>query len=182
VRGRKPKLTWQVQQEIVGYLRTGAYLETAASAVGIHRTTLFRWLKKGEEASRGRYHDFYRAVSQAQSEFEIRSHVTILKAGQVDWKAAAWGLERRFPERYSRQFNAGMRAASEQLLDHLQSTLTTSEFTPVLKSLEGQPPPGDVPPNAQDVRKRLLKRIQEFQEEAQRETKGHDPKDASGKG
>lgn len=175
MRGRKPKLTWQVQQQIVQHLKVGAYLETAAEAVGIHRTTLFRWIQKGEEAARGRYRDFYVAVAQAQSEFEIRNQVTILKAAQTEWRAAAWNLERRFPERYGAQFNAGMRMASEQLVEHLQAQLTPAQFAPVRRTLEGLPATPEPPLSPEQAEEQLSARMHEIIERRKNKPQGSGP-------
>ena len=42
------------------------------------------------------------AVNRAVAESESRDLATILKAAQSQWQAAAWRLERRFPEKYGR--------------------------------------------------------------------------------
>jgi hypothetical protein len=41
-------------------------------------------------------------VNKAVAESESRDLATILKAAQSQWQAAAWRLERRFPEKYGR--------------------------------------------------------------------------------
>lgn len=184
VRGRKPKLTWQVQQQVVQFLRTGATLEAAAGAVGIHRTTLQRWLEKGDHDTRGRYHNFFAEVTKAQSEFEIRSQATILKAAQTDWKAAAWGLERRFPERYGKQFNAGLRTGLEQLLNHLQCVLPAEAFDAVLKSLELAPANAEAPKDRSKIRQQMEEKLQRLADEyeARRDARKSAGSDAAGGG
>ena len=51
--GRPTKLTPEVQTTIVNALAAGVYLETAASAAGINRATLNRWLKEGNRHQNG---------------------------------------------------------------------------------------------------------------------------------
>jgi len=50
----------------------GNYLDTAATAAGVHKTTLHRWLRLGREQKRGRYKKFVEAVEKAQGEAEAR--------------------------------------------------------------------------------------------------------------
>jgi len=82
---RPTKLTVEVQEKIVGYLRQGNYLETAAAAVGIDRTTLRDWQRRGERAAaagkRGKYRAFSLAVEKARAEAEIMGLGVITRAG-----------------------------------------------------------------------------------------------------
>jgi hypothetical protein len=48
------------------------------------------------------YAAFSAAVEKALAEAESRDLATILKASAKNWTAAAWRLERRYPERYGR--------------------------------------------------------------------------------
>ncbi len=163
MRGRKPKLTFAVQERIIGLVRAGNYLETAAGVCGIHRTTLFRWLEKGEKQTRGKYHEFCLAVRQAQSECVARNQMMISKAAQTDWKAAAWYLERAAPQRYGKQYKAGSRETAEQMLAHLEATLERSKFVDVLRSLQGTPSSGTPKqsPKVQDLLSGLSKSMNE---------------------
>lgn len=98
---RKTKLTPEVQEKILRHLRIGAYVETAAAAAGISRDTFYDWLKKGAKG-KAPYATFSGAVDQALAESEARDLATILAASKTQWTAAAWRLERRFPDRYGR--------------------------------------------------------------------------------
>ena len=97
----KSKLTPELQEKILRHLRIGAYVETAAACVGISRDTFYQWMKKGARGQKP-YVAFAQAVDQALAESEARDLGTILKASQASWQAAAWRLERRFPDRYGR--------------------------------------------------------------------------------
>lgn len=68
----RPKLEPAVTQRIVDLVRAGNYLEVAATAAGIHRSTLHRWLKLGREQPRGRYRRFLDAVEKALADAEAR--------------------------------------------------------------------------------------------------------------
>jgi hypothetical protein len=97
----KTKLTPELQEKILLHLRLGAYVETAAACSGIHKDTFYEWMRKG---ARGQmpYAAFAEAVHKALAEAESRNLATILKASGKYWVAAAWLLERRYPEKYGR--------------------------------------------------------------------------------
>jgi len=100
--GRPTKLTLEVQKAIVDALAAGTYLETAAAAAGIERHTLLAWLKKGAVSASGKQKEFSTAVKKALANAEIRFGATIAVASQAQWQAAAWLLERRYPDRWGR--------------------------------------------------------------------------------
>jgi hypothetical protein len=99
--GRKTKLTPERQAKIVNAIRAGSYVETAAAAAGIDKVTLYRWLKRGGRFPGTIYADFADAVNEATAQAEMRDVLTISKAaGEGDWRAAAWRLERKYPKRW----------------------------------------------------------------------------------
>ena len=97
--GRPTKLTPEVQQTIVNALAAGVYLETAAFAAGITRETLNEWLRNGAKFQTGVQKGFSDAVKKALASSELRHAATISVASQSQWQAAAWILERRWPQR-----------------------------------------------------------------------------------
>lgn len=102
--GAPTKLTPDVQKAILAYIRAGAYVETAAAAAGIDKTTFYDWLKRGAAQRKGIYRDFSNAVEKAQAEAEIRDIARIDKAASDGvWQAAAWRLERKHSERWGRK-------------------------------------------------------------------------------
>jgi hypothetical protein len=58
-------------------------------------------MKRGGKGEKP-YRQFADAVDQAMAESEARDLAVILKAAEKNWTAAAWRLERRFPDRYGR--------------------------------------------------------------------------------
>lgn len=96
---RPTKLTPKLQEQVVGYLRAGAYVETAAAAAGIARDTLYVWLRRGARGD-APYADFAQAVEHAQALAELRDVAIIGKAAETQWQAAAWRLERKLPQRW----------------------------------------------------------------------------------
>lgn len=98
--GRKTRLTPERQAKIVNAIRAGAYIETAAAAAGINKTSLYAWLKKGERYPGTIFSAFADAVNEALAQAEMRDVLAISKAAGEDWRAAAWRLERKFPGRW----------------------------------------------------------------------------------
>lgn len=85
-------------------LQQGAFLQEAAAAAGIDRRTIYNWLHLGRRLRRGRVGRWAQAVDQTIALTEIRS-LSILRAAAAAgvWQAAAWWLERRFPQRWRRR-------------------------------------------------------------------------------
>lgn len=99
--GRPAKLTKEATEKIIAAMRAGAYIETAAALAGIHRDSLYEWLKRGAASPASEYGKFAQAVEKALAESELRDLTNIMAAAQTQWQASAWRLERRYPERYS---------------------------------------------------------------------------------
>jgi hypothetical protein len=100
-RGRRPKLTPEVQALIVTYLRAGNYVETAAVLAGIHKDTFYDWVKRGRRGE-AQYEAFVLEIDRAMAHAEAREVARIVKAAEREWQAAAWRLERRYPQRWGR--------------------------------------------------------------------------------
>jgi hypothetical protein len=111
-RKAKSKLTPELQEKILLHLRVGAYVETAAACAGIHKDTFYEWMKKGARGI-APYAAFADAVHKAIAESESRDLATVLRASTKYWQAAAWRLERRFPEKYGRNDRVKVEAKVE---------------------------------------------------------------------
>ena len=101
-KGRPTSLTPETGERIIGFLRLGNYIETACNASGIHKDSFYEWLKRaktGEEP----FAKFASQVDEAVALAEARDLQTIQKASGEQWQAAAWRLERRYPERWGRR-------------------------------------------------------------------------------
>jgi transposase len=103
-RGRPSKLTQELQEKICGALRTGASIETAAAHAGVHRDTVYDWLRRGEEEAKGPHAAFVESARKAQSDCEMACLAMIKKdALNGSLPAATWLLERRFPGQWGRR-------------------------------------------------------------------------------
>lgn len=112
---RRCKLTPRVHEKIVSNLRNGAYKTVAAQEAGIARSTFNNWMERGEmeearleegfAATPGekKYLDFKKDVDKAMAQAEVNAVKVIQEAGSLGtWQAAAWYLERSFPQRWAK--------------------------------------------------------------------------------
>ena len=86
-RGRRTKLTPEVQKKIVDALHDGNYFEVACEYAGISRITGLEWLQRGRgehptQTQLPIYVDFVDAVTRAQAEDEVHTIARLKKAGQ----------------------------------------------------------------------------------------------------
>lgn len=116
-RGRPTRLNYSVQEKIVQAIRAGNYIETAAAYAGIHKSSLYEWLNRGErekqrvakdpkfkiQKKEAPFVDFSNAVQKALADAEVRDVAIIGRAAEEQWQAAAWRLERKFPDRWGRK-------------------------------------------------------------------------------
>lgn len=123
--GRTTALTPETHERIVELVRAGNYIETAAGAAGIHKTTFYNWLDRGQnERDRLRanpdaepdvdesiFLDFLNAIEKARHEAEARNVAIIQKAAISTWQAAAWYLERTQPKKFARMEKAEITGA-----------------------------------------------------------------------
>jgi len=104
--GRPSKLTPEAQEIICDHIRAGSYLNVAAQTIGVAPETISEWKLWGREDIQNGVEDsiyarFWEAVARAEAQAEFAGVLRIRSAGIADWKAEAWFLERRFPERWS---------------------------------------------------------------------------------
>lgn len=90
--GRPTKLTPELSDSIVAAVRSAQFVEVAAAMVGVHKETLYAWLRRGAEArtKAGRLNDqdrrcreFSDAVGTALAEAEAYTIGGVLEAGRV---------------------------------------------------------------------------------------------------
>lgn len=125
--GRPTKLTAEVHQAIISAMEDGATIIVAIRSVGVASTTYRRWMEQGK--SKASEHEHYRlfrvAVKRARATAELNAIKVIKRAQNDNWAAAAWFLERSFPERWSR----GERSKpTEKATDPLRVIVTYKEL------------------------------------------------------
>jgi hypothetical protein len=99
---RPTKLNSTITHKIVNLVRAGNYRETAAAAAGISPKTLRNWLHRGAKAGKANaaYAQFSADLDVAEAEAEARDNKKISDAPEKDWRAAAWRLARKNPDRW----------------------------------------------------------------------------------
>jgi hypothetical protein len=131
--GRPTKLSPERANKILESLRAGIGRNATIEAVGVGRTTFYRWLELGAKTRSGKYRDFRNRIRQAEACAQIRcivaiqrvamggelvSKMTVYKPdGTVierqrfmmpDFRAACWWLERRYPAQWGRRTGADL--------------------------------------------------------------------------
>jgi hypothetical protein len=99
VAGRPSKLTAERRDDLTLLLAEGVPVGVAARSVGVSPRSLRRWLAEGDLRERVAELRSARRV-QPDAISEARLALLILKASEHDWRASAWWLERRWPERW----------------------------------------------------------------------------------
>ncbi|MBM3268913.1 MAG: helix-turn-helix domain-containing protein [Candidatus Sericytochromatia bacterium] len=100
--GRPSKLTPEAAEIVATAIRAGASREAAAAQAGIARSTLYDWCKRGESGDE-QFTWFSDTLKKAEADLEAKALAHILEAAGKSWQAAAWLLERRFPDRWGRR-------------------------------------------------------------------------------
>jgi hypothetical protein len=96
-RGAPNKRTPEIRERVLEGLRLGMSLDSASKYAGLHYDTLNEWRKADP--------DFSDAVEKARAVMEATMLALIQKSAVGgSWQAAAWKLERIFPEKYGRKY------------------------------------------------------------------------------
>lgn len=102
-RGRRLKLTPELQKNICDALAVGMTDATGCAHVGISKPTFYRWLSTGEGAERGKYREFRDAVVRARQMAGAAATVALRSHFAQDWRACLAYLERRDRENWGRE-------------------------------------------------------------------------------
>jgi hypothetical protein len=116
-KGRPTKLNQDTQSRIVQAIELGATYELAASYAGITYDTLNGWVNRAKAELDRRekanvkprieeqlYIEFFHALKTAEGRAAVKWLAKIEQAAsEGNWQAAAWKLERRYPQEYGRR-------------------------------------------------------------------------------
>lgn len=97
--GRPTKQCPELEDVILRGIIAGLRPAVAAQVAGIDRTTLERWRKADA--------NFAQQIESAEASSEMENLQRINRAAARNWKAAAWILERRFPEHWGTKLQIG---------------------------------------------------------------------------
>jgi len=98
----------RLNKKIIGiaaqHIRAGTPQKYVASIIGVSEHTWYAWLKAGENKKRKIFVQFYQAIEKAKAEAISRNVMLINQAAQNGtWQAAAWWLERRYPQEFGKR-------------------------------------------------------------------------------
>ncbi len=151
--GRPTKLTKELLAEYAEILPQCLYLETAADLVGVRRQTVRNWLRRAARAlqqaaktsspipaSEQLFVEFHQMHKRALAEGERVAVNQLRQAGEKSWNAAAWLLERRYPQHWSTkaQIDLTARVADQSAEDLAQRIREHPEVVVTLHAALGQ--------------------------------------------
>lgn len=100
--GRPTKFTTTTKRRIYKALRLGATKRLASQFAGLSYETMRSWERRGEDDEGGPYSVFLASVKRCQAEACMKALEAINEASPKHWQAAAWLLERRYPEEWGK--------------------------------------------------------------------------------
>lgn len=114
---KKYKATPQTIKIILDAIAEGLTQRDAAALAGISEDTLSLWKKDS---------DFSEQMRQKEIECKQKHLRIINKAGEKDWKASAWFLERKFRNEYSPHSSVDVGATErlQELGNYIKQVLT----------------------------------------------------------
>jgi hypothetical protein len=80
------RLTPEVEQTLLTYVRAGGFPNVAAAAAGLPADVFARWLRKGRApGARRRYRDFRESVLRAAAQARMAAEVQVFQKRPLDW-------------------------------------------------------------------------------------------------
>ena len=131
---KKGKYTQVLAHQICEHVSNGVPLSAAAIACGLHNSTLHRWRNEKPE--------FNEMIEQAVGVSEARLVSEISKYD--DWRAKAWILERKFPQRWSKRQEIDMNVSKSEGLEEIKMMMKQTDH---LLGIENSDQEGDNRPD-----------------------------------
>jgi len=131
--GRKTKLNQMLVNDAQTAASMGLSMNLISDYLGIPVSTMYDWISRGAERPGSIYEKFSEALSRGRSQCAIRNMKRIQDAGESDWRAAAWVMEKRFGFRtqidIKAEYSQGERRSitSSEDVEALLSTLTLAD-------------------------------------------------------
>ena len=83
----------EIIEDVIKNISSGLNIQDSCQLAGIHKDTYYQWLKKKP--------DFADAIKNAELKCKKRALILIQKAGETDWRALGWFLERKFQNEFA---------------------------------------------------------------------------------
>jgi hypothetical protein len=123
------KFTPERQRKIVALLRSGLPRATVCMLAGVSRSQFYLVLNQNRT--------FRTAIKRAEGAVERRWMGLIERAARdpKHWTAAAWLMERRWPEKYALRMARMIEAEREAMLSELRKSVDEKTFVEVARAL-----------------------------------------------
>jgi hypothetical protein len=132
------KLTPEIEEKILSFIRAGGFADVAAEAAGIPREVFERWCRHGEQPhSTARYRDFALAVRVAVAQARLHAEVEVRKEKPLDWLRNGPGRERAEQPGWTANARARTTATGEASVFDDAEAIALIEM--LLEVLEGSP-------------------------------------------
>src|SRR5579859_3620556 len=121
--GRPNKLKPETLSKLVEAIEVGLTYDLACHYARISYMTFRRWLDRGgQDVEAGKstvFSEFCEAIKSAEGRAAMKWQLKIEKAASLgDWHAAAWKLERRYPDKYGRTVQDHHVSAEMEVTQH----------------------------------------------------------------
>ena len=143
-RGRPRALdSLETQRAILAGIAVGLFLKTAVEAAGIAESTFYAWAARWRsgEPEAATLDRFFRSLEKEAACSEARALAAIRNATDDSWRASAFFLSRRHPQRWGlarirrrRPAPADLSGLTDRELDELAAALTTARSPRNLKA------------------------------------------------
>lgn len=120
--GEGTKITAELVDKVCQAVRIGAPLQTARAYAGIPAAVFYEWMRAGREGY-SPYVEFVEALDSAMAEGEMRDIARVDQGADKDWRASAFKLERRFPDRWGEKKEIAATVGFRPMLDPSKLTL-----------------------------------------------------------
>jgi len=133
------KFTDGVRAAVITAVKMGVSLEAAATTAGVDRTTLWRWLRQGtDDEANGldtEHARFTKAFREAEAQIMGQVEANVVQASSGDWRAGAWVLSHRRPDRYGKDGTAEIaNQLATKLLDLVHARCSKEAYQEVLET------------------------------------------------
>jgi hypothetical protein len=101
---RPTKLTPGTTKKLCEAIRLGAPYEHACNYAGVSYDSFNNWRNLGQVATEGKYFQFFNAIKKAEGD-ATKKWLKVIEdaADDGNWPAAAWKLERRYPDQFGKR-------------------------------------------------------------------------------
>ncbi len=113
---RPTKLTLETTEKLCEAIRLGSTYELACNFAGISYDVFNLWRNLGRDAKSGKYFEFFNIIKKAEGDATNKWLGHIEDAAQDgNWQAAAWKLERRYPDSYGKRIKQQVQSQNVEI-------------------------------------------------------------------